>query len=88
MAAGARAGENKGGSRHYAGTRGARTRITARAGTGDRVYTMSASTVWANRDRWTTNCTGTPNAQHGRADERCVGRYRHDRSQEAEAWRG
>ena len=80
IAVGSRAGENRGGSRHYAGTKGAGTRMAARAGTGYGVYTMSASAVWANRGRSTTNCTGTPNAQHGRADERCAGTCRHGTS--------
>ena len=36
------------------------------AGTGYGVDTMSASSVWANRGRATTNCTGTPNASERR----------------------
>ena len=43
MVAGARGGENRGGSRHYAGTKGAGTRMTARTVTGYGVYTMSSS---------------------------------------------
>jgi len=38
----------------------------SRAGTGYGVDTMSASSVWANRGRATTNCTGTPNASERR----------------------
>ena len=67
MTVGARAGENRVGSRHDAGTKGAETRMAARAGTGYGVYTMSASSVHPPRDNlggWTTNCTGTPNAQY------------------------
>ena len=36
------------------------------SGTGYGVDTMSASSVWANRGRATTNCTGTPNASERR----------------------
>ena len=38
----------------------------SRAGTGYGVDTISASSVWANRGRATTNCTGTPNASERR----------------------